>query len=66
MDKYRGEWFSFTQYNKSYPTFVPNVKILGEVVAEKSLTQISVCIILEWEMEKRRNGKKKDKINLSI
>ena len=29
----------FTQYNKSYPTFVPNFKILGAVVPEKSLTQ---------------------------
>ena len=26
-------------YNKSYPTFVPNFKILGAVVPEKSLTK---------------------------
>ena len=59
-------WFSFTQYNKSYPTFVPNFKILRAKVPEKSLTQISLCITLEWEMEKRKNGKKIVKINLSI
>ena len=28
-----------TQYNKLYPTFVPNFKILGLVVPEKSLTK---------------------------
>ena len=38
---------SFTQYNKSYPTFVQNFKILSAVVPEKSLTQISLCITLE-------------------
>ena len=37
----------FKQYNKSYPTFVPNFKILGIVVSEKSLTQIFLCITLE-------------------
>ena len=36
--------------------FVLNFKILDAVVSEKSLTQISLCITLEWEMEK---GKKK-------
>ena len=39
--------FSFTQYNKSYLMFVANFKILGAVVPEKSLTQISLCITLE-------------------
>ena len=34
-------------HNKSYPTFVPNFKIIGAVVPEKSLTQISLCITLE-------------------
>ena len=47
----------------SYPTFVPNFKILGTVVPEKSLTQISLCITLEGEMEK---WKKMVKINLSV
>ena len=49
--------------HKSYPTFVPNFKILGAVVSVKSLTQIFLCITLEWEMEK---WKKKAKNNLSI
>ena len=30
---------SLTQYNKLYPTFVPDFKILGSVVPEKSLTK---------------------------
>ena len=56
--KYHGGWFSLTQYNKSYPTIVPNFKILDAVVPEKSLTQISLCITLEWEMEKKeKEGK---------
>ena len=41
---------------------VPNVctkfRILGAVVSEKSLTQISLCITLEWEMENKTNEKK--------
>ena len=41
--------------------FVPNFQILGAVVPEKSLTQISLCIMLEWEIEKRKKGKKKSK-----
>ena len=32
--------------------FVPNFKILGQVVPEKSLTKISIFIILEREKEK--------------
>ena len=39
--------FSLTQCNMSYPTFVPNFKILGAVVPEKYLTQMSLCITLE-------------------
>ena len=31
------------QYKWSYPMFVPNFKILGAVVPEKSLTQIFLC-----------------------
>ena len=34
-------------YNKSYSTFAPNFKILGTVVPEKSLTQISLCVTSE-------------------
>ena len=36
-----------TQYNLSYLMFVPNFKILGQVVPEKSLTKISRFITLE-------------------
>ena len=38
-DKQEGGWFSLTQYNKLYPIFVPNFKILGSVVPQKSLTK---------------------------
>ena len=31
--------FFYTQYNLSYLLFVPNLKILGQVVPEKSLTK---------------------------
>ena len=56
MDKgtdkqYVAEFFK-TQYNFSYLMFVPNFKILGQIVLEKFLTKISICIILEWEIEK--------------
>ena len=37
----------FIQYNLSYLTFVPNFKILGKVVTEKSSTKISIFITLE-------------------
>ena len=33
--------------NLSYLMFVPNFKILGQVVPEKSLTKISILITLE-------------------
>ena len=57
-------WLIFyTQYNLSYLMFVPNFKILGQVVLEKSLTIISICITLErWKKEKK---KKKAKLNFS-
>ena len=50
MDKgtdkqYVAEFF-YTQYSFSY-LFVPNFKILGQVVLEKSLTKISICITFE-------------------
>ena len=42
-------------HNKSYPTFVPNFKILGGVVPEKSFdTNFPTYYI--GEMEKRKNG----------
>ena len=37
----------YTQYNLSYLMFVPNFKILGQVVLEKSLTKISIYFTLE-------------------
>ena len=48
-------------HNKSYPTFLPNFKILGAVVPEKSLTQMSLCITLEgWKKGKmEKDGKNK-------
>ena len=39
--------------------FVQNFKILGAVAAEKPLTQISLCISLEGEMEKKKKVKRK-------
>ena len=50
-------WFFTTQYNCSLPSFVPNFKILGQVVPKKSLTEISIFIILEWEIEKGKKEK---------
>ena len=41
--------------------FVPNFGILGAVGPEKSLTQISLCIKLEWEMEKSKKVKRSQK-----
>ena len=43
--------------------FVPNFKIhvLGQVVPEKSLTKISIFIILEREKEKVKNRKRMQK-----
>ena len=35
------------KYNLSYLVFVPNFKILGQVIPEKSLTKISIFITLE-------------------
>ena len=62
-DKQNVAEFLYTKYNLSYLMFVPNFKILGQVVLEKSLTKISICITLErWEKEKIE---KEDKLNLS-
>ena len=44
--QYVAEFF-YTQYSLSYLMFVPNFKILGQVVPEKSLTKISISITLE-------------------
>ena len=39
--------------------FVPNFKILGQVVPEKSLTKMSIFITLELEIEKGKNRKRR-------
>ena len=41
------------------PVMCTNFKILGAVAPDKSLTQISLCITLEWEIEKRIYGKRR-------
>ena len=41
--------------------FVPNFKILDQVVPEKSLTKNSIFIILEREKEKVNNRKRMQK-----
>ena len=41
--------------------FVPNFKILGQVVSEKSLTKISIFIILERDKEKVKKIEKECK-----
>ena len=52
----------YTQYNLSYLMFVPNFKILGQVVLEKYLTKISICITLESERWKKEKIEKEGKI----
>ena len=54
--------FFYTQYKLSYLMFVPNFKILGEVVLEKPLTKISICITLESERWKKENIEKEGRI----
>ena len=44
---------------------LPSFKILRQVVPEKSLTKISIFIILKCEIEKSEKWKKNAKINLS-
>ena len=46
-------------YNLSYLTFVPNFKILGKVVPEKSLTKISIS--LHWSDRKKGKLEKASK-----
>ena len=40
-------FYTFNDTTNHTQQFVPNFKILGAVVPEKSLTQISLCITLE-------------------
>ena len=44
---YHFNWKERTQCNLSYLMFVSNVKILGQVVPKKSVTNISIFITLE-------------------
>ena len=46
--------------------FVPNFKILGQVVPEKSLTKISIFIILEREKEKVNQSRTNGPINAQV
>ena len=47
--------FLNTQYNSSLPSFVPNFKILSQVVPEKSVTEIfPMHYIREREMDKQK------------
>ena len=57
-----------TQYNKLLSSFVPNFRILTQVVAEKSLTEkMSICIIQERKKEKlKKEGKMRISILISI
>ena len=49
-----------TQNNSSLWSFVPNFRILTQVVAEKSLTiKMSICILKEWQKEKKKIWKKR-------
>ena len=49
---------SLLHNTKSYLMFVQNFKILHAVVLEKSLTQTSLHIKLEWEIEEEKTKAK--------
>ena len=56
-----------TQYNSSLSSFVPNFRILTQVVAEKSLTEKNVHMYYIREKErKNENLKKEGKMRISI
>ena len=52
---------SYTNTSRQPNLLVPNFKTLGAADPEKSLTQISLCITLEWEMVKRKKVKRRQK-----
>ena len=56
--------FFFTQYNSSLSSFVPNLRILTQIVAEKSLTEKNVYMyyIRVKERKNEKEGKMK-KVN---
>ena len=58
-------WLFFvTQYNLSLSSFVPNFRILSQVVAEKSLTEKNVYMYLTYFRMKIE--KKESKMRISI
>ena len=52
----------FYTVQQDISTFVPNFKIIGAVVPEKSLTQISLRIILEFGVRDGKNGKRRQNL----
>ena len=44
-----------TQYNSSLSSFVPNFRILSQVIAVKSLTEKNVHIDVLYKSERRKN-----------
>ena len=48
-------------HSRNCNDFVPNLTILGQVVLEKSLTKISIFIILDRGIEKGKNRKNNEK-----
>ena len=56
-----------TQYNSSLSSFVPNFRILRQVVAEKSLTEKNVHMYFIGVTERKiENLKKESKMRISI
>ena len=56
-----------TKYNSALSSFVPNFRILTQVVAEKSLTEKNVHMYYIREKEgKNENLKKEGKMRISI
>ena len=57
-----------TQYNSSLSSFVPNLRILSQVVAEKSLTEKKCPYVFYYDRTegKIENLKKEGKIRISI
>ena len=60
-------WLFFaTQYNSSLSSFVPNLKIISQVVAEKSLTENNVYMYYVRATEgKNEKLKKEGKLRIS-
>ena len=59
--------FFVTQYNSSLSSFVPNFRILSQVVAEKSLTE--KCLYVLYKSDRRKKNeklKKEGKMKISI